>query len=543
MQGFISKTILNLFLQPSFVYIDKCDTNTKLWIRFANLKAKLYKVAEKNDIKQFPYKNNRIKSECINGLEFIFNENTEENEILMSLQGIAFDDIIKIINNEKMCDAGYYFIKPAQAFELAKTQFKNSLPTYETVWKNWNNNTNSLTELAFNGLGQYYLEKIKNDEPNMSPDIPKNASYKIDLSYWEKYDVRQNYEKYGGIAYFDQNLNCIGIHYLSNFFLQSDTKYDHISFIFRSTLITAITLREHLILIHWIVANSTLVSSLKYLNSSHILRRILRIFTFGTASINHSSTIALAPFEGIAGRAFGFTKKSWNKMVDDQMNIIKYQSIYDKFNSSGLSDEFKSSLPFYKDGIDLWEIYNEFITNLVDLYYPEEKYISEDNDLNDYWNGIKMYFSSENYNIGTLNKQNLINHLVFSVFMITAGHSFCGNVCEYLLMSDALMPKVLKETKQHPNITNADIQTYMQALCIISMTSSPMPALVGDWEFMFDCEELKLNKKKYSSLIKILKKWQSDLKLQSNVINSRNMMRQIKFNFFNPEILDCSVSV
>ncbi len=224
------------------------------------------------------------------------------------------------------------------ALNLAKKQFSNCLPSnlsFQTKWKNWNDE-NTLKLLLFYGLGQYYVQKVVNDK-----NVPTNGMYKVDFSEWEKYDVRPNFENYGGIAYFDENLNFICFVYKSQLIKSTDAQFNHISLIFRSTLITSVTLKEHLIMTHWIVANGMLVSSLKYLSQEHILRRFLRCFTYGTAAINHASTIALAPFEGIAGRTFGFTKKSWNQMISDQTSNIKYESIYEKFEYSHLPENFK----------------------------------------------------------------------------------------------------------------------------------------------------------------------------------------------------------
>lgn len=544
MGSFISKTTLSLLLQPAYVHIDKCDVNTRSWVRFANLKAKLFKAAEKNDIKQFPQKNINIKFDKILGLDFMIHEDSEDgNELITNLQTIIFSDAIKIINKETLSDAGYNFLKNNNvAMELIKVQFKNCLPSYKPKWQNWDSSSNTFELLAFNGLGQYYLKNI--DENNLNL-MPLNAEYQIDLSYWEKFEVRPNFEKYGGVAYFDKSLNCVGIVYMSKFYAKSDLLYNHVNFIFRSTLIMAITLREHLVAAHWVAGNSLLIPSMKYLSPTHIIRRFLRSFTFGTAAINHASEFALAPFEGIAGRTFGFTKENWEDMVTEQFKYVKYESIYNKFDNTMLPAEFSTLLPFYKDGMELWDINNQYVSGLINIYYVDELDVLRDKELIKYWIDLQEYFSNENYyiDIGELNKNNLINYLTYSTFMVTAGHSFLGGVCEYLLTPDCLMPKVLKDNSKYNNITSADVQTYIQALCIIAMTSSPMPELIGDWEYLFDCDELKADKQKYQAMINNLNQWQSNLKLQSNVVNSRNLTRPIEFNAFNPKILDCSVSI
>lgn len=544
MGSFISKTTSNFFLQSDTKYIDKCNFNTVSWIRFANLKANLSRKIEKNDIKQFPQKDKKLMVDKICGFDFIIHEHSDlKNEISAGLQDMIFGDAIHIINNEKFNDVMYEFFKNNNdAFNLAKKQFPQCLPLdplAELKWKNWDD-VNTLKLLLFYGLGQYYLEKVCDE------NLPSNMVYKVDFSSWEKYEVRPTFENYGGIAYFDSDLNFVCFVYKSEIITSDDKKFKHVNLIFRSTLITSVTLREHLIMTHWIVANGMLVSSLKYLSPDHILRRFLRSFTYGTGAINHASTIALAPFEGIAGRTFGFTKKSWNEMVTDNISTIKYESIHKRFEHSKLPDKFKTLLPFYKDGMEFWEINKQYVSNLMDIYYFEENNIFIDNELCEYWDGLKKYFTTKNYNIGKLSKTNLIDHLTYSMFMVTGGHSFFGSVCEYLLSPNGLMPKILKESAENiksTNVTSADIQTYLQALCIISMTSSPMPKLINNWEYLFDCVSLKSNKIKYSLTLSNMHTWQTKLYIQSRAVKELNKTRPIEFDCFDPEILDCSVSV
>lgn len=552
MGSFISKVTIESFLKSPVEHIDKCNLNTRLWIKFANLKASLSGKIENKNIKQFPHKNRNIRVDKICGFDFIIHEDLNlKSEISAGLQEVIFGDTIEIINSEKFDDCKYDFINDNNvALKLIKNEFKNCLPLLETKWDNWDSEI-TLKLLLFNGLGQCYVKKIIN---HTSRD-PENSVYIVDLSEWEKYNVRDHFERYGGTAYFDSNLNFIGYVYKSKLIKKTDKNFKHINLIFRSTLITSITLKEHLITTHWIAANGILISSLKYLGHTHILRRFLRSFTFGTAAINHASTLALAPFEGIAGRTFAFTNESWIEMINDQISLVKFESIKEKFDNSALSEDFKINMPFYSDGLELWEINKKYVSNFIDIYYPDENHIEYDYELKEYWNGLKKYFTTKIYDIGTLNKNNLINHLTYSIFMVTAGHSFYGSVCEYLLTPDALMPKVLipkvsivntlknSDNKIYENITRADTQTYIQALCIISMTSTPMPKLINDWEFLFDNTVVKKNKTKYNLMKENLKAWQSDLIILSKKINNLNKTRQIEFNCFNPDVLDCSVSV
>lgn len=516
----------------------KCNINTLTWTKFASLKAKIGKEPLASAIAVFPKKcpNPLVVKEL--GFEFLLNEDLK-NEVGDELQNLLFGGTVGIVNLEEFSDPLHYYDNIEDAKQMVTGVFKNCLPTQKVTWSDnaWQTDA-SLTDLAFCGLGQYYLRACDAKDIKIFGS-DGDYEYKIDLLSWAKYDVRKEFENYGITAYFDEKRNPKLFVHNGKIVRKSNPYYRHTAFIFRSALITAITIKEHLVMVHWIVSNGALVSSMKFLGEDHPIRRLLRCHTYGTSAVNLSSTTVLAPYEGLAGRTFGFTKSSWSTMIADQIAQCKYQSIEEQYAESKLPLDELQSFPYYKDGIDFWNINKQYVTTFIKMFYADDEEVISDAELVSYWNGLRTYHNSSNYNLGALTKENLIKHLTYVIFSVTGQHTYLGSVCEYLLSPEALMPKVRKGV----NVVQADIQTHLQALCIISLTTGKMPMLITDWSYLYDYKELKRNQIKYDAVLANLKQWQHNLTIQSELIQTRNATKTKPFYAFSPVDMESSVSV
>ena len=67
--------------------------------------------------------------------------------------------------------------------------------------------------------------------------------------------------------------------------------------------------------IHWIVANNATTAARTTLGENHPIRRLLKVFTFGTGAINMASAFALAPENSLYHRMTGFTYKGYSDLL------------------------------------------------------------------------------------------------------------------------------------------------------------------------------------------------------------------------------------
>jgi hypothetical protein len=149
---------------------------------------------------------------------------------------------------------------------------------------------------------------------------------------------------------------------------------------------------------------------------------------------------------------------------------------------------------------------------------------SFDNEINDFWNHINKQI---NYGLPEFNKDNLIEYITDTIWWCTGGHEMAGSIVEYLINPQGCMPKYV----DGKNI--ADVQTYAQALIIISLTGLKQPKLMDNWSHIFTNKEFS----------EINNNFQKNLQKVSNIIKIRNEKRNILYKVMDPSILESSVSI
>jgi hypothetical protein len=368
--------------------------------------------------------------------------------------------------------------------------------------------------------------------------------------------------RYGCVFYFDAKRNPLGFWWPEeNRFvaphsytgdgakdIEANADYNKVAFIFRSTLLTVATIQEHLIKIHWIVANSGTVNSQLNLNPEHPIRRFLKPHTYGTAAVNWTSTSMLAPVDGLAYRGFAFDKNSWYPMVTDCFKNFKFESIREHFDSAFANTETglrPNDIPFYRDGFELWDIIETYTTQYINIFYKTDAELNGDNELIAFWNGYKSFFGNNKdipgFGLGALTIPALIKLLCHHIFWVTGAHQYFGFICEYMAANYALAPKIFKGHED-----GTDVQSYFQTLSLITLTNGPMPLMHSeDW---FDtiwapCQS-NLIKDNLECIKTVFNDYQARLETQNSLILDRNQnARTQPFNAMQPSILDSSVSV
>jgi hypothetical protein len=363
----------------------------------------------------------------------------------------------------------------------------------------------------------------------------------IDLSEWSKYAVRPGFATYGCVAFFDSDTNPCGIWSCEQNRIVMETEganYHHVSAVFKSTLQAKLTIKDHLIMTHWTIANGLLLASERWLSAKHPIRVLSKPHVYNTASINAMSATYLAPYMGIAGRNFAFTEEGWSQLVAEQRDSFVFESFEEHFAASGLPDSMKLSLPMYEDCIPYWNIVRTYVSQFIDIFYPTEVDIAHDSELHDYWNDFSTQINGRSYGLQTLNKHNLINQLTHSIFWVTVGHELMGNISMYLYSPYALVGKIRKGRDQ------SDIQTFFQGVALITLTTAALPMLMDDWSVLYNEHTVNnATPEKLKQVLNNLNSFQTSLQRLSEEIDSRNMFRIIPFESANPKYLESSVSV
>ena len=156
-----------------------------------------------------------------------------------------------------------------------------------------------------------------------------------------KYPVRTNYEKYGATAYFNQQKQPIGMWYPSKqiFVKPDDTDWNHIKALFRSSIMTLCTAREHLSYIHFISSNSFLLSVTQTCSEVHPIRRFLKPHYAQSPGANRLGFQLLSPYFGILACLGCFT--NFNDVMYDCLASYKYELFPDLIRVTGFLELLK----------------------------------------------------------------------------------------------------------------------------------------------------------------------------------------------------------
>ena len=301
-----------------------------------------------------------------------------------------------------------------------------------------------------------------------------------------------------------------------------------------------VTLSEHLVKSHWIVSNGLLLASERQLSATHPLRYLIAPHVYGAASINMLSVTSLGPKDGLASRAFAIAGGSWDKVIEDITVSWKYETFEEHFQSTGLPDEFRESMPLYRDGFELWAIFEKYVRSYITVFYDSDTAIQKDSELKAYWEDFMTQLpAGGNYGLGKLTFENLVGQLTHSLFWITGMHTFFGDVAEYLV-DPSLLPLKLpidQDLEQPMNTVNG---AYLAASLAV-LTALPNPSLINDWSHLH--KNHSSNRK--MEVLAILNEWQDGLKRLSAKIKRRiDDGADVKpFDKMDPILMLSSVSV
>ena len=368
-----------------------------------------------------------------------------------------------------------YFKTIAEGIKIGNEILGMALPTSEISWDELSSD-NAISLLCFYGLGQMYLTVARNKVALALP----GAAYEVDLSFMNNYETRAPFEKYGAVGVFDAKQVLLGIYWCTKnkMVRPKDADWEHVKFVLKSTLITAVTVKDHLAHLHWINSNNLVFSSRQNFPSDHPLRRLLKQHTYRGATINWASKGTLLPIDALAYRVFAIDKSSWNDVLADSISVCQYETFADYTAKKGLTPAMEEEMPYLRDGKAFWAVVHKYVAAYIDAYFPTEQMVMDDVHIKGYWAHYGPQPLWPSYGLPELSKANLINQVTHVIFAVTGGHEFAGSVVEYLLSPGGLGNKIM------PGKAESDVQSYLQALSLIALTGEILFMLW--WAVYFD---------------------------------------------------------
>ena len=223
----------------------------------------------------------------------------------------------------------------------------------------------------------------------------KNRILEIDYASWESIEVREEFWAAGCILYLDPMSKLPMGLWESNrkyLYLPSDPDWEYAKYYYR-VMERVVLATRHIIESHIVWSHPVATGAWQTLPPTHGMRILLKPFTLHVHSVNWASHHMLLRNHSILNHASGFTQKGYTGIFMEIFKDFDFsESIPQRFEARKLNRVVDpSTLPFYNQGLRLWDVHREFVENFVHLLYPTDQSMLEDDELIRFWNHVNTY--------------------------------------------------------------------------------------------------------------------------------------------------------
>eukprot|EP00040_Diaphanoeca_grandis_P000651 m.16135 g.16135 ORF g.16135 m.16135 type:complete len:913 (+) comp10885_c0_seq1:253-2991(+) len=423
-----------------------------------------------------------------------------------------------------------------------------------------------MTRICFYGYAQHRVEKVLAAErTSIGLDT---AAFKVDLSSMQELGTRDDFETYGGIAYFDQQLKIIAIKDPENVLqlpIADSTPgdvWDHTKFRFRCSLLLIITGVDHLANVHFAVASAMLnaLNESVLMDANHILRAALHPFTYNTSFVNQSAGVSLIPEKSIVMHMSGLKPEAYSQIFGDLYTKGKEWQPTPAFWEDKDLDLSDAQMPLKQDGVDMFKIFREFFSQCLENVSVDDPVIQQ------FWQNLRKYSGSTNDKTTNENQTTpayvipeslgkdlsvLVDHLAQFAYNVTVQHELVGTLSEYMADRANSGFRTVKRERSNSCIDN---QSYVVSMVLLGFTELNTPALRNDWNTAWHSCFKQLEEEGMDDFDVLKRSWgnfQSALTTQANIVSKRNDQqlndddverRKYQFVAAHPDYLRCGLS-
>eukprot|EP00928_Gymnodinium_smaydae_P034009 TRINITY_DN2419_c0_g1_i8.p1 TRINITY_DN2419_c0_g1~~TRINITY_DN2419_c0_g1_i8.p1 ORF type:complete len:687 (-),score=56.34 TRINITY_DN2419_c0_g1_i8:84-2081(-) len=385
--------------------------------------------------------------------------------------------------------------------------------------------------LAFDLIGSHRIERTSKAFGG------ETLTWVVRLNDFATLAVRKGFGKWGADMYFTEDgMPALIVTPDGKEISRGDSSWQYWKFVWRSTLVTGITLIDHLHFAHFRVANVFARAVRDALPSKHPLRRFMSVFTFGVIDVNLNAMHTLVG-PGMSLHRCSPFKDFYNisEAVPDQLHdpIVQHQQFFNYTDWEKLPEKVKR-MPYYEDGRALFGA----IRTLV--YKFEKEYLkvcdrgnTSDRALTDFHEVLYKYTVAGDYK-GMQQSESMCsvirNRLVAAIWSVTGWHRHVGQVIEYKDPDFASPSWKDGEPFGRP-------KQYFAWAIVAAMTAKIQPKLSEDYTHVFNH---MANGERAKS---IWREFQMDLKRVKRTVALNNRNRETKNFHADPDIVECSIAV
>eukprot|EP00928_Gymnodinium_smaydae_P034005 TRINITY_DN2419_c0_g1_i2.p1 TRINITY_DN2419_c0_g1~~TRINITY_DN2419_c0_g1_i2.p1 ORF type:complete len:689 (-),score=86.78 TRINITY_DN2419_c0_g1_i2:84-2150(-) len=385
--------------------------------------------------------------------------------------------------------------------------------------------------LAFDLLGSHRVERASKAFGG------ETLTWVVRLNEFATLAVRSGFGKYGADMFFTEDgTPALIVTPDGKEISRGDSSWQYWKFVWRSTLVTGITLVDHLHFAHFRVSNIFARAVRDALPPMHPLRRFMTVFTFGAIDVNVNAMHTLVGPGMSLHRCSPFKDfYQISEVVPDQLRdpIDQHKQFLNATEWERLPQKLKR-LPYFQDGRALFGALRRLVFKFEKEFLKVcDGGATADVALTRFHELLFNYTVAGDYK-GMQRGESLCsvirNRLVAAIWSVTGWHRHVGQVIEYKDPDFASPSWKDGEPFGRP-------KQYFAWAIVAAMTAKIQPKLSEDYTHVFNH---MANGERAKS---IWREFQMDLKRVKRTVALNNRNRETKNFHADPDIVECSIAV
>jgi hypothetical protein len=252
----------------------------------------------------------------------------------------------------------------------------------------------------------------------------RDGGYFIDLRHMTKYEVREGLCRLGCKINFAEKsgkLRVSSVEYQGETVSPSDARWELTERIALCTLATHLTVWRHGMQYH-VGGVAPVAVITQNMPPEHPIRRLLAPHISETPSTNYYTHVTLRR-SGFDVTGFGFPLEVILKYYDDGASALNISMLDVRCDTGRRGIPESLDYPWYRQARRYWALFESYVGDYVDHYYPDQAAIEKDKELESWFdlldkrivNGIRGYVPS-------LTRENLVKLCTLYIYTVTVEH-------------------------------------------------------------------------------------------------------------------------
>lgn len=387
--------------------------------------------------------------------------------------------------------------------------------------------------IAFNLIGAHRLEAVE------VPFMGETLRFAVKLNNYAALPVRPLFGKYGTNLYFTASGAPAMIETPDGKKVaRGDKEWQYWKFAWRTTLITMVTMEDHLHCSHLQAANFLSTGAREKLSPNHPLRRLLSVFSYNSVEVNFFSLPTLVGEKHALHRGTGLSdfNAATNTVVHSLPDLRQRFEIFRNKTMWDAMPRLMRQAPYYRDGQLLFRAIDRLVQRYMELFggmLCSGKGITGSVKDAETKHLVAHLNKRSGHTLGKVNYQcwELRQRLSAYFWAVTGYHRHVGQVADYTSDPD-LCGFSYKSHEAYVRPAQAMIMSV-----VTTFTATNQPKINQDYTHVFK------GIIKENDAVDLMRKFNEELGRVAVQVDARNKKRELPNRNAHPSNVECSVAV